>query len=323
MRCFGVSDVAPWRQGRGRRNIPEIDHGVTSGSPHGDQSPTVRARRTFAEKDNIRDCIFHTAEAAYSGARSPGRSFITTSPVSGGSPNSPGPRGFFGGCSEGCPSDEAEDFKLTVRKHLVQDHDIAVYDEAKWANIDAQWSGCGWKLEAMTDQGLCVCREGRCARTVAERFPMMGAQDLRLFGLRFAGKGTGPVASPARRQKASVSEESPTLCSPGMQADVPPVPIRRTKGTQLEDSPTLCSPGLHAALGVDGAKGGDRLSSARASPGDQRRRQVAGTRAHLHAYGMLDSGESSSAQPGLIPGQRRRQCSDAYRSSLHGGSLQR
>jgi hypothetical protein len=266
----GVSTAAPLRHGRGRRSIQEEDHRVTHEDHMGTPMP-ARARKSFAEKDNVRDQVFQSSEGTQ---RSRGAT---------------------------------EDMKQAVRDCLMHEHGIVVYDEARWAAITAEQNGCTWKLETLTEQRLSTCREGRCARVIADKFSMLGAQELKHFGLRFAGKGEA-----GKGEALSAS------------------PVRRAKGSPLEDSPTLASPGVHTALGCDASRlqGDKQMSCSRRDPQEKMRRYIDSGRDHFQSFEVASHGASgTNGDMGFCDGiergigHGRRQVGTAQKCNLFGSGV--
>lgn len=270
----GISDAAPSRQGRGRRTFNEEDHlstrdghlsAVDGCSFEGffGAAPPQHVRRSFHHTDNVRDEVFQAQQ----------------------------------GVGSDKPIDATEGLKEAVRDCLAQDQGIEVYDEDKWAQAAIGQNGCVWKLEALSEQGRCICREGRSARGIADKLSMLGGQELKHFGVRFAGKSRSVGASDARAA---------------------------ARGAAPNGSPTQLSPGVQTVLGTPRQKQGDpQLSCARKDPSDQMRRYIASGKDHFAtsqvgshgdpgAYG--DMGFCDGLARGI--GHGRRQVSTARQAQM-------
>lgn len=261
----GTSAAGPWRQGRGRRSFVEEDRNVIPQDHHRPVEVASNApppRRAFHNSDSIKEQVFGGGGGA------------AKSPLGGGDPG--------------------QEMKDAIVRCLAQEHNIEVYEEERWAAVIVERSGCTWKLEALTEQGLSICREGRSTKTIAEKLSMFGGQELKHFGVRFGGKaasaGDGEREPwPSARDAAGERELRPSARGAVGERELRPSTARGAAPPR--ESSTYASHGVHTALCTPRSPDGPQQSCSRRDPEDRRVRYISSGRDHFETSQVGSHGE--------------------------------
>jgi hypothetical protein len=143
-----------------------------------------------------------------------------------------------------------QDMKEAIKDWLLTVHNMFIFNEAKWENeVNVEPKGCHWVIEALDQQKNSIAREGPTARFIAEKLSMVPQNELRQFGVRYAGRND-------------------------------PAPIRREKHGTFENNRSLVSPGVQDALDVNGKPGVQTMSSLRKAPEAIQRRYISSGKDH-------------------------------------------